>query len=390
MWTPFHPCSTGEHNVFESVINITGNSSYTELADPDRLVRDPLVSVMMTAYNHEPYIAQAIEGVLSQETDFPIELIVGEDCSTDRTREIVLEYQRRYPEIIRVLLSGKNVGMQENGTRTILAARGKYIAFCEGDDWWHRRDKLQLQIPAFRADNSLVCVAAEFQHISAGGQAIAFKKQSNPAQEPISVEYEDLVTLHVILYPCTMVARTDAVRRAMLGDTLCSDDSQLLGDLPLWLELSQLGRVMCLSETLATYRHTPNSASRQSDPLHRWRFGMSTLDIVYRALERYPLPGDASKTSNLKARAAWRILVMSAWVGDATTAREQWRRLRALGVKVRWREVAFVALALIPLPRRSLKVVLTKVAPHLKKRRMAFDLIKYIARQTVFPNLYNE
>jgi glycosyltransferase involved in cell wall biosynthesis len=344
----------------------------------------------MITYKHEPYIAQAIEGVLSQETDFPIELIIGEDCSSDRTREIVLEFQRRYPEMIRVLFSEKNVGMQKNFRRTALAARGKYLAFCEGDDWWHRRDKLKIQISALLADSSLVGVAAEFQHISPEGQVIAFKKQSNPAQEPIRVEYEDLVTLHVILYTCTMVARTDAVRRVMLGDTLCSNDSQLLGDLPLWLELSQLGPMMCLSETLASYRHTPNSASRQSDPLHRWRFGMSTLDIVYRALERYPLPADASKTSSLKARAAWRILVMSAWVGNATTARDQWRRLRALGGKVRWREVAFVALALIPLPRRSLKVVLTKVAPHLKKRRMAFDLIKYVARQTVFPNLYKE
>ncbi len=344
----------------------------------------------MITYNHEPYIAQAIKGVLSQETDFPMELIIGEDCSTDRTREIVLEFQRRYPEMIRVLFSEKNVGMHKNFRRTALAARGKYIAFCEGDDWWHRKDKLKTQVPALLADSSLVGVAAEFQHISPEGQVIAFKKQSNPAQEPIRVEYEDLVTFHVILYPCTMVARTDAVRRAMLGDTLCGNDSQLLGDLPLWLELSQLGPMMCLSETLATYRHTPNSASRQSDPLYAWRFGMSTLDIVYRALKRYPLPGDASKTSSLKARAAWRILVMSAWVGDAATARDQWRRLRALGGKVRWREVAFVALALIPLPRRSLKVALTKVAPHLKKRRRAFDLIKYIARQTVFPNLYKE
>ena len=134
----------------------TMSTTYSEYSDTTFLVEDPLVSVVMITYNHEPYIAQAIEGVVSQETDFPIELIIGEDCSTDRTREIVLEFQRRYPEIIRVLFSGKNVGMQTNGTRTILAARGEYMAICEGDDWWHRKDKLQIQIPFFLADNSLV------------------------------------------------------------------------------------------------------------------------------------------------------------------------------------------------------------------------------------------
>ena len=103
-------------------------------------MKNPLVSVVMVTYNHEPYIAQAIEGVVSQETDFPIELIIGEDCSRDRTREIVLDFQRRYPEIIRVLASKKNAGGLPNARRTALAARGRYMAFCEGDDWWHRRE----------------------------------------------------------------------------------------------------------------------------------------------------------------------------------------------------------------------------------------------------------
>ena len=168
-------------------------------------MRDPLVSVVMTTYNHEPYIAQAIEGVLSQETDFPMELIIGEDCSTDRTREIVLEFQRRYPEMIRVLLSEKNVGMHENFRRTALAARGKYMAFCEGDDWWHRRDKLKIQIPFFRADNSLVCVAGDVRHISAQGQLIEPEKQSHCTQPPIRVEYQDIILHNTFsYYTCTV------------------------------------------------------------------------------------------------------------------------------------------------------------------------------------------
>jgi glycosyltransferase involved in cell wall biosynthesis len=73
-----------------------------EISDPAVLAKAPLVSVWMTTYNHEPYIARAIEGVLMQETTFPIELVIGEDCSTDRTREIVMEYQKRRPDIIQI------------------------------------------------------------------------------------------------------------------------------------------------------------------------------------------------------------------------------------------------------------------------------------------------
>ena len=117
-----------------------------EISDPAVLSKNPVVSVKMITYNHEPYIAQAIEGVLMQKTDFPIELIIGEDCSTDRTREIVLDYQRKHLEIIRVIMSDHNVGANKNSLRTKKACRGKYIAFCEGDDYWHHPQKLQKQV----------------------------------------------------------------------------------------------------------------------------------------------------------------------------------------------------------------------------------------------------
>ena len=362
----------------ESRQSLTMQEAYIERSDSQRLVKDPLVSVVMITYNHEPYIAQAIEGVLSQETDFPVELIIGEDCSTDRTREIVLEYQRRYPEIIRVLFSEKNVGMHENFRRTPLAARGKYIAFCDGDDWWHRRDKLKIQIPFFRADNSLVYLSGGIQHISAQGQVIESENQSKCAQQRLRIEYQDLIFGTASHYPCTVVARTDAVRRALLGDTLCCDHSQLMGDAPLCLELSQLGHVAHLREILASHRRTPNSASNRSDPLWALRFWISALDIRYRALERYPLPGDAGRTSSAKGDFIRRIILMAAWVGDVTVARNQLRRLRSLGGKVGWKEIACVVVAFIPLPRRSLTVVYRKITLHLARRGLSLG--KYFAR----------
>jgi hypothetical protein len=259
------------------------------------------------------------------------------------------------------------------------------MAFCEGDDWWHRRDKLKIQIPFFRADNSLVCLSGEIQRISAEGQVIEPEKQSNGAQQPIRIEYQDIIFQLSLQYPCTTVARTDAVRRALLGDTLCSDHSQLMADMALFYELSQLGGMMHLRETLARYRSTPNSASSPTDPLRRLRFGISCLDIRYRALERYPLPGDASRTARLKANFIWRIILMAAWLGDVAVARNQLRRLRGLGAKVGWKEIALVVLAFIPLPRRSLKAVYVKIAPHLE--RMGLNPRKHLKGEDLAPPL---
>lgn len=105
-----------------------------------------VVSVSMITYNHEAFIAQAIEGVLMQQTNFPFELIIGEDCSTDNTRDICIKYRDTYPSVIRLRLPEKNLGVKENAKENDHACSGKYIAYCEGDDYWIDPLKLQKQV----------------------------------------------------------------------------------------------------------------------------------------------------------------------------------------------------------------------------------------------------
>ena len=88
----------------------------------------PLVSVCMTTYNHERYLPQAIESVLEQRTTFGVELVLGEDCSTDSTRTVCERYAARYPDRIRLVTSDHNVGWRANYRRTFEACRGKYVA----------------------------------------------------------------------------------------------------------------------------------------------------------------------------------------------------------------------------------------------------------------------
>lgn len=118
---------------------------------------NPLVSVCLITYNHEAFISQAIEGILIQKTNFPIELIIGEDCSIDETRKICIAYQQKYPKIIRVLPREKNLGVMFNFINTLSNCRGKYIAMCEGDDYWTDPLKLQKQINFLEANPECSC-----------------------------------------------------------------------------------------------------------------------------------------------------------------------------------------------------------------------------------------
>lgn len=105
----------------------------------------PSISVNMITYNHANYIDKAIESIVNQKTEFLFELIIGEDFSTDNTREIIYNYKKKYPKIIKIITSDTNVGMFENFLRVERECQGKYIAYCEGDDYWIDPYKLQKQ-----------------------------------------------------------------------------------------------------------------------------------------------------------------------------------------------------------------------------------------------------
>ena len=142
------------------------------------------VSVLMITYNHENFIREAIEGVLMQKTDFPIELIIGEDCSTDGTRKIVMEYASKYPDIIRPLLPDSNLGMMKNFIETMQAATGKYIALCEGDDYWTDPYKLQKQVDILNKLPDIISVTTNSSVCDFSGNLIQSEKIESPLTTP--------------------------------------------------------------------------------------------------------------------------------------------------------------------------------------------------------------
>lgn len=109
-------------------------------------------SICIITYNNSSHIADAIDGALMQVADFDFEIVIGDDCSTDDTAEIVQQYQRNHPDKIRVISHTKNRGAIHNRKTTMEAARGEYIALCDGDDFWNDQHKLADQVAFLEAN----------------------------------------------------------------------------------------------------------------------------------------------------------------------------------------------------------------------------------------------
>jgi glycosyltransferase involved in cell wall biosynthesis len=222
------------------------------------------VSVLMVTYNHEKYIAQAIESVLMQQVNFTYEFIIGEDCSTDRTREIVADYQKRYPHIIRALLHDTNQGVSGNVALVGGAARGQYLAALDGDDYWTSPDKLQKQVDFLDSHPDFVLC---FHN------CLFFQEDENgrrhnqwlhcPAEQKSVITIEDLMVANCIPTCSVMV-------RAGYGEFPEWIRSFTLLDWPLHILTLQNGSGGYIDEVMSAYRlhHGGSWACKPLIPRH--------------------------------------------------------------------------------------------------------------------------
>ncbi len=259
-------------------------------------MKKPVVSVKMVTFNHAPFIEQAIEGVLAQKTIYPFELVIGEDCSTDGTRQIVFAYAKKYPHIIRVVSSEKNVGMRKNGLRTALACQGKYLAFCEGDDYWHNPEKLQKQVDYLEhhGECGLVYSSYDVYHVRTGKRIRDFIKHRNwsmPENVSIADFAGDKNEIGYGILTCTVMVRNDLYKKIIASDPyLHQSDYFLMGDTQLWAELSTVSRLHYIPESLATHTITLESATRSRDIRKTLRFTLSQAELMLYLCEKYKFP----------------------------------------------------------------------------------------------------
>lgn len=230
-----------------------------------------MVTVCCLTYNHEKYIKDALDGFVSQKTDFKYEVIVHDDASTDRTAEIIKEYAERFPEIIKPIFQTENQFSKQTKCMDAFvmpAACGKYIACCEGDDYWTSCKKLQTQVDFLENHPEYVACAHNSEVLKMRDMSWELR---NKATKDYDCTLDELLSRMVngklyiwqtsgIMYRRSCLAERPDFFTAM----------KTFGDLPLDLYLLTYGKVRFFAEPMSVYRvGTETSLKRQADSSHK-------------------------------------------------------------------------------------------------------------------------
>jgi glycosyltransferase involved in cell wall biosynthesis len=203
---------------------------------------NPLLSILCITYNHDKFISEAIDSWLEQKTDFQIEIIIADDCSTDNTVLEIKKYLKRNNHI-KLIERSKNIGFMNNFIDTYKKCNGKYIAICEGDDYWIDNNKLQMQVDFLENNNNYVLTHTN---------VFTLNNKNNLCQlKPDSYKYENNI------YNKNEISTLTAVFRNFNVDFSEKWSQFMMADWPLWISLSEKGRFKYFGEKTGVYRINP-------------------------------------------------------------------------------------------------------------------------------------
>lgn len=212
---------------------------------------EPLVSISCITYNHAPYIRRALSGFLSQKTNFPFEILIHDDASTDETQEIIREYEEKYPDIIKPIYRTEN--QYSKGIRNISGAfnfpraRGKYIAMCEGDDYWCDDGKLQLQADYMEAHPECTMCFHAAKVIT---ESEAFvRKEMRPYRGDRSLSAAEVIDTPCNYPTASLFFRTELATKLPDWYHKCP-----IGDVPIHIFMAAHGSVYYFDRQMSVYR----------------------------------------------------------------------------------------------------------------------------------------
>lgn len=215
-------------------------------------IEAPLVSIRCLAYNHEKYIRDALEGFIMQKTTFRFEAIVHDDASTDNTAAIIREYAEKYPDIIKPIFETENQYSKHDGSlaRIVNAAcKGKYIALCEGDDYWTDSYKLQKQVDFMESHSEYtMCFHNAIEHFESG------KIIDRPFSTIKDKDYTGVEIYKKWIVPTASVLLRKDIFFSEFYQKAKSNKDFIYGDIVLFLSCAHQGKVKGMSDCMSVYR----------------------------------------------------------------------------------------------------------------------------------------
>lgn len=234
------------------------------------------VSVLMPTYNHEPYIAQAIESFLAQQTSFAIELLINDDCSTDNTHAIAMEYACKDARV-KVFKQEQNQGLLGNYKFLLNQAKGEYLAVLESDDYWTDNQKLQKQVDYLDAHPNCHLSFSSVLHLKRG-KFVPNIDASYLFNTPGKTPYDHILYRNIIFSPTVCFRRSAYNQYCNIDDYIERQFTTF--DYPVWLSLLANGEVHYLPENTAVYRVSGTSISNNKSLKKKIHFAKSVnLDI---------------------------------------------------------------------------------------------------------------
>lgn len=242
--------------------------------------KKPLVSIVVITYNQERCLGKTLDSLLTQECGFEFEIIVSDDCSTDRTQEIMHDYAVRYP-CIRPYVTPKNLGLVGNYVYAVSQCQGSYIAMCDGDDIWNDPSKLQRQVDIMENDPSIGLVYTDVVIDSVVTGEKYVRKCANPRKDLFTQLLKgNILTISTVCFRASLLQYVDLNSFVANG--------YRMQDYPMWLEFCHHTRFCRIPEPMVTYLIDHKVVNTEEVSLHACRFDENTTRIREHYLSLHP------------------------------------------------------------------------------------------------------
>lgn len=250
-------------------------------------MNSPKISICIITYNQDNFIRNCLESVVSQKIDFPYEIVIGEDNSTDNTLNICREFRQRFPNKIKLIERSENLGMSKNWASTLRECKGEYIAICEGDDYWTDTSKLQKQVDFMDAnpEYGMVCTDYDkyFQKTTKFKRNCFPKKYTNSGE----VKFEDYILDKSTIATASVVIKSCLLNQYFSEVGLENFSQWLVSDVPLYLFIALKSKIGVLPDVTTVYRINEKSASKFTEVHKYYEYLIKGFEIPVYFRDKY-------------------------------------------------------------------------------------------------------